>query len=100
MPQLHPPDTHTKHLGEQYYAELELRILIKKIRHESLEVQTAELSKFVIRSRFHREAARLYLKNLERHREAISRIGSWGFAEGAHVPGSHIRKVDHNRRHK
>lgn len=111
MTKLHQTDNHANHIMEQPYAELdlrllvrraalELRLLIKKIRHVPLEAQTAALSSFVARSGFHREAARLYLQNLGRHREAIHRIASSGFAEGSHAPSSNVRKIDRNRTRK
>ena len=94
------PANYTEPFGKQFWADLELRLLVRRIRHEPREVLTAALSSFVTRSGFHREAARLYLQNLGRHREAIHRIASSGFAEGSHVPGSNLRKIDRNRRHK
>lgn len=89
----------TSDLGDYFYAYIE-RDLIERVRHESFEAQTAALAQFVTKSLCHREAARLYLNNMERYRHAIQRIGSWGFADGVHVPGSNPRKIDRKKRYK
>ena len=80
------------------HAREEMRILLGQLPGLDKEQQRLKFVEFVQRGKWHYEVAQRFIQRL--NRELNRKIRDQGFHEGAHVPGSNLRKIDGNRKSK
>ena len=80
------------------HAREEMRILLGQLPGLDKEQQRLKFVEFVQRGKWHYEVAQRFLRRL--NKELNRQIVARGFHEGAHVPGSNLRKIDGNRKSK
>lgn len=96
----HKPTEHRKEQSLLRRVMVELELLVESLRCQLQALQSA-LSRFAGMGKLHRKAMRLFLVSLERTRIAqFHQLNGYGFADGAHLPGSNMRRIDRNRHRK